>query len=123
MYIDLLIKIKNAEAARKKALKVRFTKMDAAVVKLLEEKGFLKKSEIKGRMPKRILEIEPNPDRPIQGIKLLSKPSRRLYVGYKDIKRVKGGFGFLFLSTPKGILTDREARKEKVGGQMLFEIW
>ena len=123
MYIDLVNKIKNAEAARKKSLKVRFTKMDASVAKLLEEKGFLKKVEVKGRNPKRILEIEPSTDRPIQGVKVLSKPSRRLYAGYKELKSVKGGFGFLFISTPKGVLTDREARKEKVGGQLLFEIW
>ena len=123
MFIDLINKIKNAEAAKKKVLKVRFTKMDAAVAKLLEEKGFLKKAETKGRMPKRIIEIEPDPARIIKGVKILSKPSRRLYAGYKNLKSVKGGFGFLFLSTPSGILTDKEARKEKVGGELLFEIW
>lgn len=123
MYIDLINKIKNAEAAQKKTLKVRFTTMDAAVVKLLEEKGFVKKAETKGRIPKRIIEIELDPTRTIRGVKILSKPSRRLYAGYKDLKLVKGGFGFLFLSTPSGIITDKEARKKKIGGELLFEIW
>ena len=123
MYIDLINRIKNAEAARKKVLKVRFTKMDASVAKLLEEKGFLKKAETKGRMPKRIIEIEPNPEKLIKGVRIASKPSRRLYVGYKDLRSVKSGFGFIFLSTPKGVLTEKEAKKEKVGGELLFEIW
>lgn len=123
MYIDLLTKIKNAEAADKKVMKTRFSNTDKAVADLLERYKFLKKVEVKGRLPKRIIELEFNPDRPVQGVRLLSRPSRRLYAGYKDFKRVKGGQGFLFISTPKGILTDREARKEKVGGELLFEIW
>ena len=74
-------------------------------------------------MPKRIIEIELDPTRSLGGLKFLSKPSRRLYSGYKKVKRVKSGYGMAVLSTPKGILSDKEARKEKVGGELLFEIW
>ncbi len=64
-----------------------------------------------------------SPERDIRGLKFLSKPSRRLYVGYKEIKKVKSGHGLLVLSTSKGILSGEEAKKMKIGGQLLFEIW
>lgn len=123
MYIDLLIKIKNAQSAGKKSLKTRHTKMDYAVAELLQKFGFLKKIELKGRSFKKVIEIHFNPEKPIQGLKLLSRPSMRKYVGYRDFRKVKGGYGVLVVSTPKGILTGGQARKEKVGGQLLFEIW
>jgi small subunit ribosomal protein S8 len=123
MYIDLLTQIKNAQAAGRKSFKFRFSKMDAAIADLLVKRGFLKRAEVKGRLPKRVIEVELNPDRKIQGVKFLSKPSRHLYSGYKDLRPIKGGFGLIVLSTPKGILSDREAKKQKVGGEVLFEIW
>ncbi len=123
MYIDLMTKIKNAEAARKDSLKVRFTNFDYAVLEALIKLGFVKKSEVKGRLPKRIVEVDLNPERPIQGLKFLSRPSRRLYASYTDFKKVKGGYGALVVSTSKGVMSASEARKQKVGGQLLFEIW
>ena len=123
MYIDLLTKIKNASAAGHVSLKVKYSKADNNVLGVLEKKGFLKQFEVKGRLPKRIIEIELNPNRSIRGVKFLSKPSRRLYSSYKKLRRVKGGEGVLVLSTPKGILGDKEARIDKVGGETLFEIW
>ena len=59
----------------------------------------------------------------ITGVKFISKPSRRLYVGYKDIRRVKSGYGLSVISTPIGVVSGSEARKSKVGGEILFEIW
>ncbi|MCP6720388.1 MAG: 30S ribosomal protein S8 [Patescibacteria group bacterium] len=123
MYIDLLIKIKNAQAAGKKSLKTRYVKIDYAVAELLQRSGFLKKVEVKGKSLKKIIEIHMNPERPIQGLKLLSRPSMRQYRGYRDFRKVKGGYGLLVVSTPKGILTGEQARKDKTGGQMLFEVW
>ena len=123
MYIDLLIKIKNAQAAGKKSLKTRYVKTDYAVAGLLQRSGFLKKVEVKGKSLKKIIEIHMNPERPIQGLKLLSRPSMRRYRGYRDFRKVKGGHGLLVVSTPKGILTGEQARKDKTGGQLLFEIW
>lgn len=123
MYIDLLIRIKNAEAARRETLKMRYSKMDVAVAEILKARGFLKQVEVKGRAPKKIIEIVPNPEHPIQGLRLLSKPSRRLYGGYRNFGKVKGGHGLLVISTPKGVMPGDAAKKEKVGGQILFEIW
>ena len=59
----------------------------------------------------------------IRGVKRVSKPSRRVYISYKDARPVKSGYGLAIITTPKGILTDSEARKEKVGGELLFNIW
>ena len=123
MYIDLLVKIKNAQAAGKKSLKTRYIKTDYAVAGLLQSFGFLRKVEVKGKSFKKIIEIHMNPERPIRGLKFLSRPSMRRYVGYRDFRKVKGGYGLLVVSTPKGILAGGQAKKEKTGGQLLFEIW
>lgn len=123
MYINFLIKIKNAQKAGKKGMKAQFSKNDAAVAELLVSRGFLKSSETKGRAPKKYIEVDLDSTRKIDTVKFLSRPSARIYSGYNELRRVKGGFGMLVLSTPKGILSGEEARKQKVGGQLLFEIW
>ena len=125
-YYDLLIKIKNAQAAKKDHIKMPYSTFDEAVATVLAKNKYVEAVTKKGRNPKRILEVELKYDDgkgPINGIKLLSKPSRKLYIGYKDIHRVKQGYGILVLSTPEGIMTGGEARKRKLGGQLLFEIW
>lgn len=126
MYIDLLTKLKNAQKAKKESLKVPFSTMDFAIAEILSARGFVGAVSKKGRMPKRVLEIDLKYDGAkgaISGINFLSVPSRRLYVGYQELRPVKQGFGIALISTPKGILTNKEARKAKVGGQLLFEIW
>lgn len=126
MYIDILIQIKNAQNAKKESVKVPFSNMDLAVLEVLEKNKFVESVAKKGRMPKRIIEVRlayKDGQGAIHGIKFYSKPSRRLYSGYKSIKLVRQGFGLAVLSTPKGIMDGKEARKQKVGGQLLFEIW
>jgi len=126
MYINLLTQLKNAQAVKKESIKVPYSKMDEAVLKILVKNKFVKDFEKKGRGVKKILSIDlkyNEGEGAISGIKFISKPSRRLYIGYKEIKPVKHGYGLLVLSTPKGILTGQEAKKMKVGGEMLFEIW
>lgn len=122
-YIDLLIKIKNAQSAGKSVLKSPATKIDKAVADVLARRGFVKKVELKGKSYKKYLEVDLEGDRKINGLKFLSRPSIRNYSGYRKLKKVKGGYGTLVLTTPKGILTNEQAKKEKVGGQLLFEIW
>lgn len=123
MYIDLIIKIKNAEKARKDILKTRHSKADKDIIDILEKKGFVKSSEVKGKGYKKYVEINLEGKRKIQGVKILSKPSVKKYIGYRDLKPVKSGFGTLVISTPKGIMTGGEAKRAGVGGQLLFEIW
>lgn len=126
MYTNLLASIKNAQAVKKPNLKVPFSKMDMAVLEVLEKAGFIEKAEKKGRMPKRIIDItlKYQNERPgIEGTRLVSKPSRKLYISYKNLREVRQGYGISVISTPEGIMSNRDARKKKVGGQILFEIW
>lgn len=126
MYTNLLTQLKNAQAVKKKEIKIFHSRMDEKILELLKENNYIESFERKGRVPKRILDIKLkyNDGRgTISGIKFVSKPSRRLYVGYKEIKLVKRGYGLSVISTPKGIITGKEARKNKVGGEVLFEIW
>jgi len=125
MYIDLLTKIKNAQAVKKESLKVPYSEMDLAILELLEKHKFISGVAKKGRMPKRILDVTlkyENKKGAIQRVRFLSIPSRRLYIGYKDIKPVRQGYGLLVLSTPKGIMDGKTAYKQKIGGQLLFDI-
>lgn len=124
LYTDLLIRIKNAEAARKPNLKVPYSNLDFSVASILARHHFIKQVEKKGRGPKRVMEITlQGSKRQIDGMKFISKSSRRIYVGYKDLFTVRRGFGIAILSTPMGVIDSKEAKKNKVGGELLFEIW
>lgn len=126
MYQDLLTKIHNAQRAGKTSMKAQFSNMDMAVAEILVARGFVSAAAKKGRSPKRIIEVDmkyTDGSGAITGIKFLSVPSRRLYAGYKDLRRVKQGYGTAVISTPKGIMTADSARKQKLGGELLFEIW
>lgn len=127
MYLDLLAKIKNAQQAKKESVKVPYSNLDFAVSEILSKNNYLGAVSKKGRMPKRVIEIAIKYDKDgkgaINGVRILSKPSRRLYGGYKGFKSVKQGYGIAVVSTPKGLVTSQEAKKLKVGGQLLFEIW
>ncbi len=126
MYTDLLTKIKNAQTAKKETLKVPFSNMDMAILDLLVKNQYIEGAQKKGRLPKRIIEIKlryTNDGGAIQGIKFLSTPSRRLHKGYKELHKVRQGYGALIISTSQGIMTGTEARKQKMGGVLLFEIW
>ncbi len=123
MYIDLLIKIKNAQKAGRETLKTRSTRMDKAVADILAKRGFVKGAEVKGKAYKKYLEIDLKSDRNVVGVKFLSKPSLHKYSGYAAMRKVKGGYGLLVVSTPKGVISGDEAKKNKVGGELLFEVW
>ncbi len=126
MYTDLLIKIKNAQKAKKETVKTAYSGMDLAIAQILAENKFIESAEKKGRMPKRIIEIKlkyKDGGGIIEEIKFVSKPSRRIYAGYRDLKKVRQGYGLGVISTPQGIMSFKDARKAKVGGVILFEIW
>ena len=123
MYINFLIKMKNAEAIGKRGMKIRFSRMDKAIADILVRQGFLNRAEVKGRPSKRFIYAEFTGARELEGVRFLSKPSVRRYIGRDEVKKVKGGHGLLVLSTSKGIMTGADAWREKIGGQALFEIW
>ena len=126
MYTDLLIRIKNAQAAKIDSVKVPFSNFNMAILEILERNKFIESASKKGRMPKRIIEVKlkyQDGKGVIHDLKFLSKSSRRLYIGYKEIRPVRQGYGLLVLSTSKGIMDGKTAKKQKLGGQLLFEIW
>lgn len=122
----MLVKIKNAQAVKAEALKVPFSNMDLIVAEMLAKHGYLEGVTKKGRMPKRVIEIKlkyEDGKGVISGLKIISKPSRRLYAKSSELRAVKQGYGTGFVSTSKGIMSNQEARKQKLGGQLLFEVW
>lgn len=123
MYIDTLTRIKNAQMKGEDSVKVPYSKMDKAVLDVLEKEGFLKNVDVKGKKPKKVVKVNFNENKPIRGLSFLSKPSLRKYLGYRDMMSVKGGYGVLVVSTPKGVMSGDKARKERVGGQLLFKMW
>ena len=123
MYYQLLPQIKNAVRARKDKMTVPFSKMDHAVLNSLVGAGYLKSVEKEAIGKKNFLVIKLTKKGAMNDFKLLSKPSRHFYADYRSLRKVMQGHGVGVLSTSKGIMTDREARKQKVGGEYLFEIW
>jgi small subunit ribosomal protein S8 len=123
---NMLTSIKNGGAAKKEFVYVPYSNFKSAIANVLFSSGFIKSYAKKDRKNGPVLEIGihyVNGKPRVQDAKRVSKLSRRLYKRVKDLKPVKQGFGALVLSTPKGILTDTDARKEQVGGEALFEIW
>ena len=121
---NILTQIQNAMMVGKPEAKVPYSKLNLAVAEALVKAGYLKSIQKKGRGLRRVIVMEFRSDkRVINEIKLISKPSRRIYRGYLGIRRSKQGYGNYFISTPKGIVTDVEARRSKIGGEVLFEIW
>ncbi len=123
---DMITRIYNAGVARKETVSFPYSKLKNEICAVLEKEGFIGEFSKKGKKVIKSIEagVLYNKNNPlIKGVRRVSKPSRRIYKKVGEIRRVKQGYGSLILSTPKGIMTDDGARKEKVGGEALFEIW
>lgn len=124
---DLITRLANAGAVNKASVSVPFSIFKMAIAEKLCDAGYVKAIEKKGKKVKKTLDVTLKYDEAgnhaIQGVKRVSKPGRRLYKSANHIVPIRYGHGALLLSTPKGIKTDKEARKEKIGGEALFEIW
>ena len=124
---DLINQLKNAGAVKAASVSLPFSTFKMAIAEKLKLEGYVGGVEKKGKKVAKTLEIMLKYNEAgmhaISGVKRVSKPGRRMYKGAHEITSVKYGKGRLVLSTPKGIMTDKEARKEKVGGEALFEIW
>jgi len=123
--IDLIIRIKNGYMAKKETIESPYSKYKEAVLKKLVDLKFIKGYKIKGEIKKNmIIDLAYEEGKPaISDIKVYSKPGMRVYISYKNLKPVLSGFGFSILSTSRGIMTDREAKKAKLGGELLFSFW
>jgi small subunit ribosomal protein S8 len=126
---DMLTRIRNAARAHHPKVAVPWSRVKENIVKVLIEEGYLKEVK-KAKAPEGageelIIQLKFDRDnRPIiSGIQRVSSPGRRVYVGTQDVTPVRKGLGINILSTPKGILVDREAQKAKVGGELLCSVW
>ncbi len=124
---DLLTRIRNAAHARKEQVDVPYSRVKARIVEVLASEGYLKEHSVVEQEGHRILRVWLKYDthnRPvIVGLKRVSKPSLRKYVGTDEIPPIRRGLGVNILSTPAGIVTDREARKLHVGGEIVCSVW
>lgn len=112
--------------AGKRRIKVPFARFDYEIAEALVKRGYLESAEKKGRSVKKIIDISLKYNDnacKINDIKLVSVPSKKIYSGYKNLRSSKQGYGDYFITTPKGVMTIKEAKQAKVGGEVLFEIW
>jgi small subunit ribosomal protein S8 len=124
---DFLVRMQNASRAGKETVEVSFSQLKENIAKLLVKEGYLESVSIKGDGVAKtlVMTLKYSPDKTprLHEVRRVSKLSRRMYVPYREVKPFKFGKGLRVLSTPKGVVTDTDAKKEKVGGEVLFTIW
>ena len=124
---DLLTRIRNALTARHESVLIPASKMKKSIADILVSEGYVKSAEIvddEGHPNiKIVLKYGNKYESVISNLKRISKPGLRVYAGYEELPKVLGGLGIAIISTSKGIMTDREARKNTVGGEVLAYVW
>ena len=124
---DLLTRIRNALTARHDTVSVPSSKMKKAIADILVNEGFIKSAEIGDDNGHPVINIVlkygNKYERVITNLKRISKPVLRVYCGYEDLPKVLGGLGIAIISTSKGVMTDKQARAQKVGGEVLAYVW
>ena len=124
---DFLTRLRNANSAYHESISLPYSKLKANIAEILKSEGYVASVEIKDAEVGKTLTVElkygPNRERSIAGIKRVSKPGLRVYAKSTELPRVLGGLGIAILSTSSGVLTDRQAAKKGVGGEVIAYIW
>jgi small subunit ribosomal protein S8 len=125
---DLLTRIRNASRAKHPRVDVPLSKLKAEVARVLKEEGYISTFKLvdDGKPTKQLrifLKYTPDKRGVITGIKRISRPGSRRYVGAGEIRAIMGGLGLSILTTPRGVMSGRAARKARVGGELLCEVW
>ena len=120
---DMLTRIRNANQMRNKEVAMPTSKMKVEIAKILDTEGFIENYTVKDNILTLTLKYGQNKERVITGLKRISKPGLRVYAGVEDIPYVLNGLGIAIISTPKGVMTDKLARKNNVGGEVIAYIW
>ncbi len=124
---DMLTKIRNAYMAQHEQLVVKNSKINQEIVRVMQLEGYIESYEIDNSQSIKTMTITLKYDESmkpvVHEIKKISKPGRRIYSKYRNIQRVRNGFGTVIISTSKGVLTDKQAREMKVGGELICSIW
>ena len=126
-FADFLTRIRNGYRSRQKDVRVPYSRLKYEVARVLLEEGFVSNFQVEGDgIARRVivtLKYDDNGESVIRGIEMISRQSRRNYVGADSIPRVFGGLGVAILTTPRGVITDREARRTRLGGEILCKVW
>jgi len=124
---DMLTRIRNASGARKASVDIPWSRQKEEIARVLVEEGYLESTSVVENKPRNLLRVGLRYDGQrrsvITGMKRVSRPSLRVYVGVTEIPAVRRGLGVNVLSTPRGILVDRAARRENVGGEVICTVW
>lgn len=120
---DFLTRLRNTSHARRKQLTVKSSRMIKAIAELLVTKRFIEGFDEQTEGPYTSLDIRLRAERDPLELKRVSKPGQRIYVGHDEIKRVRNGLGMAIISTNRGILSGEDAKKEKVGGEFICEVY
>ncbi len=119
---DLLTRLRNAQRARRAVCRAPWSKIKQQLMELLQREGYVSEVKVVGEEPKLELEVTFSKDHPRLELKRMSKPGRRTYAGVAELKPVLSGYGFAVLTTSQGLLTDKEARAKKLGGEVLCTV-
>lgn len=125
---DMLTRIRNANSAKHETVDIPASGMKAAIARILVDEGYIRRFEVKDTETKQgvitvTLKYGENKTRILQGIKRVSKPGLRIYASCDELPRVKNGLGIAIVSTSRGVMTDKQARKENIGGEVLAFVW
>ena len=124
---DMLTRIRNAQAVDKETVSIPYSKMKMSIANVLKQEGFIDGCEKKGKKIRKTIDIKLKYNKEgesyISGLRRVSRPGQRIYKGYLEIFNVRQGLGIAILSTPTGIISNKDARRSKVGGEVLCEIW
>jgi small subunit ribosomal protein S8 len=123
---DMLTRIRNAASAKKSEVELPYSKLKHSLAEILKNEGYVADSSVKeGRLKNLVIKLkyDDRGDAVISGIKRVSKPGQRIYVPTDKVPRVNGGLGISILSTSRGLMTDKEARKQKAGGEVICQVW
>lgn len=124
---DMLTRIRNANTAKHETVEIPASNLKKAIAKILLDEGYIKAYEVTDDNKQGVITITlkygENKQRLIQGLRRVSKPGLRIYASSQELPKVKNGLGVAIISTSKGIMTDKEARKQNVGGEVLAFVW
>ena len=124
---DFLTRIRNALMAKHDSLVVSGSRMKERLARILQEEGYVESWSVEGEVPRRELRVQlkygPDGERVIRGLKRVSRPGRRVFCSAKDLAPVLNGLGISIVSTSRGVMTDRAAREQRVGGEVLCNVW
>lgn len=124
---NLITSLKNGQSRGLANITVPFSKFNSSILEVLKKEGFISDFENRGKEVKKNIDVslkyDTNGNPAISDVKRISRQSKRIYKSVDQIFPVKNGYGRLILSTPAGVITDVQARKQKVGGEALFQIW